>query len=83
MSDVHKEFITQLVQNVKAMLGDDKMVAGIGNEGTGVYAIMISINAYPPDLVLSAIISMLSDQLLDQMAKKHNETYPSESKYIN
>lgn len=87
-STAHVEFMRQLVENVKLMLGGEAMVAAVGNENNGVYGIMICVNNLPGSLVIMSVMSMLADQMLKDMAKRHNalcgeEMGESTSKFVN
>lgn len=72
-SPEHLEFMSQLVENTKEMIGEDRMVACIGNEQNGVYAILVSVHPLPPELVMMTIISMMIDQVVSDMGSRHNE----------
>ena len=86
-SEEHIEFMRQLVENIKDMLGGDKMVAAIGEEQNGCYAVMICVNPLPPELVIMTITAMLTEQLLKDMGRRYNEVqafkYQEPSKTIN
>mgnify|MGYP003575563123 CR=1 FL=1 len=69
----HLEFMNQMIENVKKMVGEDKMVAMLGEPRNGCYAVFICLNPLPPNLVLMTILSMLSEQMLKDMARRHNE----------
>lgn len=72
-SPEHLEFMNQLVENTKLMLGEDRMVACIGNEQNGIYSILISVHPLPPSLVMMTIVSMMCDQVVSDMGERHNE----------
>jgi hypothetical protein len=83
----HVDFMRQLAENVRLMLGDAGMVAVVGNEQNGVYGIMISVHQLPPGLVMVAIANMITDKLLLEMSERHNQVVQasekSMSKFVN
>ena len=72
-SPEHIQFMLELVENVKTMLGGDKMVAAIGEESNGCYAVLICMNPLPPALVIGTILAMLAEQQVKELGKRHNE----------
>lgn len=68
----HVRFMTELVENMHKMVGEDKMVSCIGDEKNGVYAILLSLNPLPPSIILMAIVNMLTNRLMKEMAERHN-----------
>lgn len=87
VSKEHVDFMRQLAENVRIMLGDAGMVAVVGNEQNGVYGIMISVHQLPPGLVMVAVVNMITDKVLMEMSERHNQVVQasekSMSKFVN
>lgn len=82
-SEEHLRFMNELVENIRAMTGGKAMVAALGNEPNGVYAVMISVNPLPPELVMMVITTMINEKILAEMGKQHNAKHASGSSYVN
>lgn len=86
--DIHRQFMQQLMDNIQAQIGKDKMISMVGDPSNGIYGVMISVKPFHPDLVMMTILNLISAKLTEQMADRQNDhvmkSGPGQSsKYVN
>jgi hypothetical protein len=66
-SEEHVEFMKKIQQAISALIGEDKMVAMLGDEEYGIYCVMFAVVPNASSFVMAHVGAMISNKLAEMI----------------